>query len=233
MSQYFPKPYEPFGGDINVKVDLSNYATKADIKNISHVDTSSFALKTNLANLKTEVDKLDIDKLAPVPVDLSKLSDAVKNDVVKKTVYEKLVAKVDNIDTTDFVLKTKYNTEKTELEKKILNVTDFVKKAKLTELENKIPDVSILATKTALTAAKSKIPDVGSLAKKTDYNTKITEIENKLNNHYHDKYITNPEFNTLAAVFNAKLSQANSVAKTIFYLNLIRVILKKMVHKII
>ena len=84
MSQYFPKPYEPFGGDINVKVGLSNYATKADIKNISHVDISSFALKTNLANLKTEVDKLDIDKLVPVPVDLSKLSDAVKNDVVKK-----------------------------------------------------------------------------------------------------------------------------------------------------
>ena len=84
MSQYFPKPYEPFGGDINVKVDLSNYATKADIKNISHVDTSSFALKTNLASLKTEFDKLDIDKLVPVPIDLSKLSDVGKNDVVKK-----------------------------------------------------------------------------------------------------------------------------------------------------
>ena len=87
IGQYFPKPYEPFGGDINVKVDLSNYATKTDIKNISHVDTSSFALKTNLANLKTEVDKLDIDKLAPVPVDLSKLSDVVKNDVVKKKLF--------------------------------------------------------------------------------------------------------------------------------------------------
>ena len=84
MSQYFPKPYEPFGGDINVKVDLSNYATKADIKNISHVDTSRFALKTNLANLKTEVDKLDIDKLVPVPTDLSKLSNVLKNDVIKK-----------------------------------------------------------------------------------------------------------------------------------------------------
>ena len=81
MSQYFPKPYEPFGGDINVKVDLSNYATKADIENI---DSSSFALKTNLANLKTDVDKLNIDKLIPVPVDLSKLSDLVKYDVVKK-----------------------------------------------------------------------------------------------------------------------------------------------------
>ena len=84
MSQYFPKPHEPFGGDINVKVDLSNYATKTDIKNISHVDTSSFALKSNLASLKTEVDKLDIDKLVPVPVDLSKLRDVVKNNVVKK-----------------------------------------------------------------------------------------------------------------------------------------------------
>ena len=81
MSQYFPKPYEPFGGDINVKVDLSIYATKADIKNISHVDTSSFALKTNFESLKTKVDKLDIDKLVPVPVDLNKLSDVVKNDI--------------------------------------------------------------------------------------------------------------------------------------------------------
>ena len=108
MSQNFPKPYEPFGANINVKVDLSNYATRADLKNISHVDSSSFALKTNLANLKTEADKLDIDKLAPVPVDLSKLSDVVKNDVVKKNVHDKLVAKVYNIDTGGFVLKTKY-----------------------------------------------------------------------------------------------------------------------------
>ena len=84
MTQYFPKQYEPFRGDINVKVNLSNYATKTDIKNISHIDTSSFALKPNLASLKTGLDKLDINKLVPVPVDLSKLSDVVKNDVVKK-----------------------------------------------------------------------------------------------------------------------------------------------------
>ena len=89
MSQYFPKPFKSFGGNINVKVDLSNYATKTDLKNVTHVDTSSFALKTNLANLKTEVDKLDIDKLVPVPVDLSKLSDVVKNDVAKKDLYDK------------------------------------------------------------------------------------------------------------------------------------------------
>ena len=100
MSKYFLKPYGTFRGDINVKVDLSNYATKADIKNISNVDTSSFALKTNFANLKTEVDKLDIDKLVPVTVDLSKLSDVVKNDVAKKDVYDKLVANVNGIDTS-------------------------------------------------------------------------------------------------------------------------------------
>ena len=85
MSHYFPKSLRSFGRNINVKVDLSNNATKTDLKNVTHVNTSSFALKTNLVNLKTEVDKLDIDKLAPVPVDLSKLSNVVKNDVVKKT----------------------------------------------------------------------------------------------------------------------------------------------------
>ena len=83
MSEYFPKPSN-HGKNIKVKIDLTNYATKKDIENITHVDTSNFALKTNLANLKTEVDKLDIDKLVPIPNDLSKLSNVVKNDVVKK-----------------------------------------------------------------------------------------------------------------------------------------------------
>ena len=94
MSQYFSKPYEPFRGDINVKVDLSSYATKTDIENISHVDTSSFTLTSNLANLKTAVDKLDIDKLVAVPIDLSKITNVVKNEVVKKTEYN---AKIKNI----------------------------------------------------------------------------------------------------------------------------------------
>ena len=83
MSHHFPKSYEPFGGEVNVKVDLSNYATTTDLKNISHIDISNFALKSDLASLKTEVDKLDIDKLTHVPNDLAKLSNAVKNDVVK------------------------------------------------------------------------------------------------------------------------------------------------------
>ena len=130
MSQYFPKRFRSFGRNMNVKVNLSNYATKTDLKNISHVDTSSFALKTNLASLKTEVEKLDIDKLVPVPADLSKLSDVVKNDVAKKPLYDKLAATVNNIDTNTFVLKTKYQTDKVELEKKIPDTTDFVKKKK-------------------------------------------------------------------------------------------------------
>ena len=171
MSQYFPKPFNShFGDSIKVKIDLSNYATKTDLKNVTHVDTSSFALKTNLANLKTQVDKLDIDKLVPVSTDLIKLSNVVKNDVVKKTVYDKLVAKVNNIDTSGFVLKAKYDTDKSELEKKISDTTGLVKKTdyntKITGLENKIPDTSKLATKTALNVVENKIPSVSNLVEK-------------------------------------------------------------------
>ena len=129
MSQYFPEPSEPFKGDINVKVDLSNYATKTDLKNISHIDVSSYALKSNLASLKTEVDKLDIDKLTSVPIDLAKLSNVVKNDVVKKTEYDKLVNKVNDIDTTNFVSRTKYEKDGSDFEDKI------------DKIEKKIPDI--------------------------------------------------------------------------------------------
>ena len=136
MSQYFPKPCEPLVGGIYVKVDLSNYATKTDLKNVRHVDASSFALKSNLTSLKTEVNKLDTDKLAPVSNnDIAKLSNVVKNDVVKKAVYDKLVTKVDNIDTTGFVLKTTYDRDKSDLEEKI------------GDADKKIPDASDLAKK--------------------------------------------------------------------------------------
>ena len=155
MSQYFAKPFSSFGGNICIKVDLSNYPTKTDLKNVTHVDTSHFALTTNLVRLKTEDDKLDIEKLEPVPVDLNTLSDGVKNNVVKKSVHDKLRANLNNIDTSDFISKTKNQTEKTELGNKIPHVTDFVKKTKRTELEDKIPDVSSLATTTALTAAEN------------------------------------------------------------------------------
>ena len=99
MSQYFPL-YRSSGRNIKVELDLSSYATKTDLKKGTHVHVSSFASKTNLASLKTEVDKIDVDKLQTVPIDLAKLSNVVKNDVVKKTEYNKLVTKVDNIETT-------------------------------------------------------------------------------------------------------------------------------------
>ena len=107
MTQYFPKLYEPFGGDINVKLDLSNYATKADLKNATVVNKSPLASKSDLASWKTKVDKTDVEQLKTVPVDLSKLSNVVNNYVVKKTVYDKLVAKVNNTITSTFVLKKK------------------------------------------------------------------------------------------------------------------------------
>ena len=180
MRQYFLQLFKSFGGNINVKVDLSSYATKTDLKHVTLVDTSTFALQKDLAIWKTEVDDLDIDKLVPVPVDLSKLSNVVKDDVVKKAVYDKLVSKVNNIDTSKFVLKTKYQADKAELEKKTFDVTDLAEKTKLAELETKMPDVSGLATKTALTAVENKMTNVSSLVKNSNYDTKISELEKNL-----------------------------------------------------
>ena len=179
MSQYFPTP-SSHKENIKAEIDLSNYATKKDINDITHVDTSNFALKTNLCSLKNEVDKLDIDKLTTVPVDLSKLSNVVKNDVVKKTVYDKLVAKAKYIDTGDFVLKTNFNTKITGLENKIPNTNGLVKKTdyntKITGIENKILDISSLATKTALPTVENKIPSINNLATKTA----LIIVENKI-----------------------------------------------------
>ena len=146
MSQYFAKSYEPFGGDINVKVDLSNYATKADIKNITYVDTSSFPLKKNVSNLKTQVDKLDIDKLVPVPADLSKLSNVVNNEVVKKTEYETKIKNMEDKipDSSNLATKTNLNTKINEVENKISSITGLATTSALTVVENKIPDTSNL-----------------------------------------------------------------------------------------
>ena len=150
MSQYFPNLFEPFGGDVNVKEDISNYATEADIKNILHVYTSSFPLKTNLASLKIEVDKLNIGKLTTVPIDLSKLSDAIKNDV-------------NSIDTSGFVInllkKVWYRQNRNR--NNISDTNGFVKKTdcntKITEIDGKIPNISSLATKTILARLENEI----------------------------------------------------------------------------
>ena len=141
-----------------LKLLLFNYATKADFNNITHNDTSGFAWKTNLTNLKTEVDKVDIDKIVPVPVDLIKLSN-VKNHVVKKTAYYNLAGKGNNIDTSRFLLKTKYDTDKLKLEKKIPDVSNIVKKSdyntNVSEREGKIPSITGLGRTSALTAVEN------------------------------------------------------------------------------
>ena len=134
-----------------------------------------------------------------VPVDLSKLSDVVKNDVAKKDVYDKLVTKVNNIDTSGFVLKTNYDADKSELENKIPDTSGLVKKTdyntKITDIKGKIPDISNLATKTALITVENKIPNVCSLVKKTDYNTRVAEIDTKVSN------------------FNGKIAKTESIIK--------------------
>ena len=177
MSEYFPKP-SSHKESTKVKIDLINYATKEDIKNITHLDTSRFALKTNLSSLKFEVDKLDIDKLVPIPNDLAKLSNVVKNDVVKKAVYNKLVAKVDNINTNGFVLKTNYSTDKTELENKIRDISGLVTKAQLNVVENKIARASDLVTTNDLITIENEIPNTYNIASKYD----LTVVENKIPN---------------------------------------------------
>ena len=139
MSTYYP-PYKSSSNNIKVELDLPNYATKTDFKNITHTDVSSFASKTNLAALETEVDKIDADKLKTVPADLAKLSIVVNNDVVKKTDYNTKVTSIESqiagvtkntldnlddiiklkaIDTSNFVLKTKLTADVTTLEDKI------------------------------------------------------------------------------------------------------------------
>ena len=179
MSTYCP-PYKSYSSNVKVELDLTNYATKTDLKNITHVDVSSFASKTNLTALKSEVNKIDIDKLKTAPVDLAKLTNFVENDVVKKTDYNtKLtsietqiagltkntvdnladITKLKAIDTNSFVLKTELACDVTTLENKIDTV------------DKKIPDVSELATETSLT----------SYLQTATFNSKVTEVENKIN----------------------------------------------------
>ena len=176
MRQHFPKRYEPFGGDINVKVDLQNYLIQKMQQELIHLIQEQNLIFTSL---KAAVYKIDVDKLYAVPVDLSKLSNVVKNEIVRKTVYDKLVAKVNNIDISGFVLKTKHDADKSDLErkisdadKKIPDTSELFRKTdynvKITEIEGKIPNISSLATAYTLTVVENKIPDVSNLVKKAD-----------------------------------------------------------------
>ena len=230
---------------MKVELKFSNYATKADLKNATGFDTSKFTEKVDLASLKSDKDKLDIDKLrkvptglnslkskidksdvgklVPVPVDLSKLSNVVKNYVVTKTEYN---AKIKNIedkvsDITNLATNT-INVKINEIKGEIFSITNLVTttalNAKANEVKNKIPSITNLAPNTAVTSVENKIPNpnVSNLVKKIDYNTKISDIENKITtDHDHDKYITIPEFNRLTSEnFAVRLAQANLASKS-------------------
>ena len=200
MSTYYP-PYKSSSNNIKVELDLTNDATKTDFKNITHVDVSSYASKTNLATLKTEVDKIDTDKLKTVPADLAKLSNVVKNDAVKKTDYNTKVTSIENqiagitkntidnlvdiaklkaVDTNSFVLKTKLASDVTTLENKIDTV------------DKKIPDISGLAIKTSLT----------SYLQTATFNSKVTEVENKIKTTDIIANSANTKTNTIRSGFN-------------------------------
>ena len=154
-------------------------------------------LPTNLNNLKIKIDNLDVDKSSPVPVDVSKLSDVIKSDVVKKGIYN---AKIKNI------------------EDKMPGITDLATattlNAKINEIKVEIPSIANLVTKTALNGAELEIPSVSNLIKKTDYNTEINENEKKITDHNNGEYITTPEFNKLTSEkFAARVKQADLTSK--------------------
>ena len=172
MSTYYP-PYKSSSNNIKVKLDLTNYARKTYLKDITHTDVITFASKTNLTALKTEVDKIDVDKLKTVPDDLAKLSNVVKNEVVKKTDFS-----ADN-----YVTRTKFSTDTNALDDKIDKV------------DKKIPDVPGLATKSSVTILIRNLDDridklkINYYATKTSltnymltngFNSKSTELENKI-----------------------------------------------------
>ena len=191
------------------------------VKNISHVHTSRFALKSNLASLKTKVNKLGIDELVPVPVYLSKLSDVVKNHINKKIVHDKLLEKVNNINTSGFVLNTKYDTDKSELQKKIPDTSGLVKNtdygAKI-KWNKKIPTISGLATNFSLTAVENKTSSLLVWLKKPTITQKSVKLKRKLLIIIMKNILIllTLEFDKLSAeVFDARLAQANSVTKVL------------------
>ena len=149
--------------DVKVKLDLEGYATKDDLKNITHADTSSFALKSNLSSLKTEVDKLDIPKLSTLPTDVAKLSNKVVNDLAEKTDFTSLKEKVTDNKTEQDNLETSINNVKTKVDG--IDLTKYVKK---TDYDTKVGNLQL------------KIPDVSGLLSTTAFNSKVSELENKI-----------------------------------------------------
>ena len=165
MSQYYP-PYRSSSNNIKVELDLANYATKTDLNNITHVDVSSFASKTNLAALKTEVDKIDADKLKTTPADLPKLTNAVEHDVVKKTDYNTKVISIE----AQIAGLTKNTEDNLADITKLKAIDTNTLNDKIGGVEKKQPDISGLATKTSL----------NDYLKTSTFNSKVTEVESKI-----------------------------------------------------
>ena len=235
MSTYYP-PYRSSSNNIKVELDLSNYSTKDDVKNITHIDVSSYATKTNLTALKTEVDKIDVGKLKTTPTDLAKLSNVVKNVVVKKTTYNTLKNKVDAIDTSKFVSRTKFTTDTNALddkidkvEKKIHNISELATKSSVNRLiteqedytdkvKKKIPDISGLASKTELTAVENKIPDITSLIAKTDFDIKLKNISDRVTNNKSKDLVLDNELKKLKTrVDSSEKIKINDIQKEISF----------------
>ena len=175
MIQYFLKPYEPFSGDINVKVDLTNYAAKSDLKNATGVDISKVAAEPDLVSLKAEVDELDIDKLKSVPTNLNKLKYKVDRLNIEKLETIPIgLSKLSKLVKYNVVKKTEYNCKIKNIEDKIIDITNLATKAflnaKINEVKWEIPSITNLATTAALTAVKNKIPDISNLVQNTDCN---------------------------------------------------------------
>ena len=217
--EYFPEP-KSLGGRVNVALDLSNYATKTDLKTVTGVHASKIAKKVDLANLKSNLDKLDIDKLNIVPTNLSNLKSKVyKLDVDKLVAVSVYFSKLSDVVKNDVARKDVDNAKIKNIESKMPDTTNLATNAclntKINAVKGEIPNIYNLATTTAVTAVENRIPNVSNLVKKTDYNTKISEIENKITtDHDHDKYITTQEFNKLASEhFTAGLRQANLARK--------------------
>ena len=182
MSQYFPKLYEPFGGDINVKVDLSNYAAKSDLNNATGVDTSKLAAKSNLASLKAKFDKFDVDKSKNVPTNLSNLKSKVDTLDIDKLLINQIIVPADlselsNVVKNDAINKDVDNAKIKSIGVKMPDITNLAIKttlnAKINEVKGEIPCITNLTTTTALTTVENEIPNVSNLIKKTDYKTNV------------------------------------------------------------
>ena len=210
MSQYFP-PNRSRGGDIKVKLDLSNYATKNDLKNVTHVDVSSFASKTNLASLKTEVDKLDIPKLRTAPGDLAKLTNKVANDLVEETDFNSLEKKVTDNKTEQDNLKTKVTSNHLTAESSInglktkVDIIDLTKYVKKSDCDTKVGHL------------ESKIPDISGLLATSTFNSKVGELENKI-----ETAESRPDISNLATKIGLKnvenkISDSNAFVKKTDY----------------